>query len=140
VYKYSDMLISWDNHLKYFHGHGSERTCSNCCCFFFNKEPVALNFLISSYAVDLASPHTSINLLCCAERIYSQSCTVVTFTLSSVSSASVHKVSVTYSGLTRLELGQQNSAKIPIIKFHKNVSTWSMVVPCRWAEWQTWDS
>jgi hypothetical protein len=43
-------------------------------------------------------------------------------------------MSVTYPGLTRLEFGQQNSLKVPIIKFHKNVSTLSRVVPFKWAD------
>jgi len=76
--------------------------------------------------------HISDSRLCSAEHIYSQSYTVI-LTLSFVSSASAHKVSVTYPGLTRHESGQQNSLKLPIIKFHKNMSTWNRVVPCKWA-------
>lgn len=78
--------------------------------------------------------HISDTRLCSAEHIYSLSYTVIILTLSSVSSASAHKVSVTYPGLTGHEFGQQNSLKVPIIKFHKNVSTWSRVVPCKWAD------
>jgi len=77
--------------------------------------------------------HISDNPLCSAEHIYSQSYTVI-LTLSSVSSSSAHKVSVTYPGLTRHEFGQQNSLKLPIIKSHKNVSPWSRVVPCKWTD------
>jgi len=58
----------------------------------------------------------------------------VSHTLSSVFSASTLKVSVTCPGLTRHEFGQQNSLKVPIIKFHKNVSTWSRIVSCKWAD------
>lgn len=99
--------------------------------FLFNKVHVP-NYWISCYAIYLAS-HISDNRLCSAEHIYSQSYTVIILTLSSVSSASARKVSINYPGLTRHEFGQQNSLKVPIIKFHKNVSTWSRVVPCKWA-------
>ena len=54
----------------------------------------------------------------------------VSHILSSVSSAST----LTCPGLTRHEFGQQNSLKVPIIKFHKNVSTRSRIVPCKWAD------
>lgn len=99
--------------------------------FLFNKVPVVLNCWIS-YAMYLAS-HISDNHLCSVEHVYSQSYTVI-LTLSSVSSACAHKVSVTYPGLTRHKFGQQNSWKLPIIKFHKNVSTWTRVG--RWASSQ----
>jgi hypothetical protein len=131
MYRYLDTPISLDNYLKYFYQHGSERTCSKRCCFSFNKEPVALNCLISWYYVNLASPHVSDCLLCSAEHICSQSCAIVMVTLSFVSSAC--KVCVTYPGLSRLQFDQQNWEKLPSIKFKKKVSTWSTVL-CRWVD------